>query len=86
VYQNFAELLIEEEAGRLANKQMTRYFDTLDAVISTLMYNNAQWVFDQLPMEELAEIPAKQLEEDYERYCKRHALKLDWLGGDDEED
>jgi hypothetical protein len=33
------------------------------------MGNDVGWVFDELSLDELAEIPAEQLEDDYIKYC-----------------
>ena len=68
-FLNFAELIKSEEEGRFMNSQMTFYFHQLDDIFSELMGNDVGWVFDELSLDELAEIPAEQLEDDYIKYC-----------------
>jgi hypothetical protein len=68
-FLNFAELIKSENEGRFMNSQMTFYFNQLDDVFSELMGNNVGWVFEELSLDELAEIPAEQLEDDYITYC-----------------
>jgi hypothetical protein len=67
--QNFALLRIEEEGGRFMNSQMTCHFDNINEFFSDLMCNDSSQVFDELDIDELAELSAKQLEEDFEKYC-----------------
>lgn len=66
---NFAELIKSENEGRYMNKQMTFYFFMLDESLSRLMWNEPEWVFDFLDIEELAKLSPQQLEDDYESYC-----------------
>ena len=68
-FLNFAELIKSEGEGRFMNSQMTFYFYQLDESFSELMANDPDWVFDFIDIEELAEIPAKKLEDDYFKYC-----------------
>ena len=68
-YQNFAKLILEEHNGRFGNKQMTKYFISLDLQYSDLMSNDSLIVFDELDIEELANISEDQLEKDFENYC-----------------
>jgi hypothetical protein len=68
-FQNFAKLILEEENGRFGNEQMTKYFKALDLQYSDLMSNDAWMVFDELDIEELADISEEQLKEDFENYC-----------------
>ena len=68
-FLNFAELIKSEEEGRFMNSQMTFYFYQLDEAFSELIGNDMGWVFEELPVDELAQIPAEQLEDDYIAYC-----------------
>jgi hypothetical protein len=68
-FLNFAELIKSENEGRFMNSQMTFYFYQIDDAFSELMMNDPSWVFDCLEIDELAEIPAEQLEDDYIQYC-----------------
>lgn len=68
-FLNFAELIKSENEGRFMNKQMTSYFYKLDEIFSELIANDPEWVFDELDLDELALIPAEQLEDDYISYC-----------------
>jgi hypothetical protein len=68
-FLNFAELIKSENEGRFMNSQMTFYFYQIDEVFSELMMNDPTWVFDYLEIDELAEIPAEQLQDDYNQYC-----------------
>jgi hypothetical protein len=68
-FLNFAELIKSEDEGRFMNSQMTFYFYQIDEAFSELMMNDPSWVFDYLEIDELAEIPAEQLQEDYKKYC-----------------
>lgn len=68
-FLNFAELIKSENEGRFMNKQMTFYFHQLDMLFSELIQNDEGWIFDELDLDELAEIPAEQLEDDYIQYC-----------------
>ncbi len=67
--QNFAELIIEEENGKWANKQMTRYFETADYSICELTGNDEGFMWDDLDMEEVAKLSAQELQIDYDKYC-----------------
>ena len=69
VFLNFAELIKSEREGRYMNSQMTKYFFMFDEVFSDLMGNDREWIFDELDIDELAEIPAEQLKNDYITYC-----------------
>ena len=76
--QNFALLLIEEENGRLFNKQMTSYFIAIDEFMSNLTANDTWILFDEIPMEEFAELSIEQIEADFEKYCEgRLKFKFD---------
>lgn len=68
-FLNFAELIKSENEGRFMNSQMTFYFYQIDEVFSELMANDPTWVFDYLEIDELAEITAEQLQDDYNKYC-----------------
>jgi len=67
--QNHAKLMVEEDNGRFGNAQMTQYYKKADIVISRLVGNYEGWIWDNLDMEEIAELSVEQLEEDYENYC-----------------
>jgi hypothetical protein len=69
VFLNFAELIKSEREGRYMNSQMTSYFFMFDEVFSDLIGNDTLWIFDELDLNELAEIPAEQLKNDYITYC-----------------
>jgi len=69
IYQNFARLLIDQEGGQIFNSQMTSYFTRLDEVISEMTSDDADWIWDYLDMEEVAEITPDELEADFEKYC-----------------
>ena len=68
-FLNFAELIKSEREGRFMNSQMTSFFYQLDETLSGLMWNEPEWVFDFLDIEELAELSPKQLKDDYNSYC-----------------
>jgi hypothetical protein len=68
-FLNFAELIKSEKEGRFMNSQMTFYFYQLDEVFSELIGNDVCWVFEELSLDELAEISTEQLEDDYISYC-----------------
>lgn len=69
-YQNFAELIIEEqEQGRYANRQMTYIFDRCLNEIADIIANEHDFIWDVLDMKEVAKIPAETLLEDYSEYC-----------------
>lgn len=68
-FQNFAKLILDEDNGRFMNSQMTKYFYQIDETISELIQNNPMWVFDELEIEQLAEIEPSKLELDYEEFC-----------------
>jgi len=78
-FQNFALLISEEDNGRFGNGQMTKFFKNLDTAYSELMSNDPYTVFEELDIEELAELTVEQLREDYARYCDGR-LKFDFRG------
>ncbi len=68
--QNFAELIVEEDNGRYANGQMTKYFYVADRTLCELTGNDEGFMWDDLDMDEVAKIPIEELQSDYEEYCK----------------
>jgi len=79
--QNFALLMIEEQGGRFMNKQMTCYFYAIDDYLSELMSNDSGTVFEELDMDELAELSMEQITQDFEEYCNGR-LKIDFTKED----
>jgi len=76
--QNFASLIVEEDNGRFMNSQMTCYFKVIDEFFSEMLANDAWQVFDELDIEELAELSVEQIEKDFNEYCDGILkLKLD---------
>jgi len=67
--QNHAKLMVEEDNGRFGNAQMTQYYKKADFVISRLVGNYEGWIWEEMDMEEIAELSIEQIEEDYENYC-----------------
>lgn len=67
--QNFALLIIEENMGRYMNNQMTVYFKQADRSICDLIGNDEGFMWNELDMDEIAELSIEQIEEDYENYC-----------------
>lgn len=67
--QNHAKLMVEEDNGRFGNAQMTQYFKKADIIISNLIGYPEGWIWDELDMDEVAELSIEQIEEDYENYC-----------------
>lgn len=67
--QNFAKLIIEEDAGRFMNSQMTFYFHQADRTMCELIGNDEGFMWDELDMEEIAAMPVEELQFDYERFC-----------------
>lgn len=68
--QNFALLILEENNGRFMNSQMTRFFHNINESLSELLANDDTLMFDELDMDELAELSVEQIEEDFENYCQ----------------
>lgn len=68
-YQNFAELIVGEENGRIMNSQMTFYFYQIDSVLSNLLSNDEGFMWDLLDIDEVADLTPEQLQEDYKKYC-----------------
>ena len=71
---NFAESFIESENGRYGNDQMNVYFTMADRFFSELHCSEEGEVFnyleeDGLPMEDLAKLSAKEIEDYYDKYC-----------------
>ncbi len=72
---NFALLILEEQNGRIFNKQMTCYFWTADELFSQFHQSDATVCFDYLKvedgvsMEELSKLTADELYEYAEEYC-----------------
>lgn len=70
---NFAKLIKEEEEGRWANEQMTRFFWGADRVVSELHNCDYGQVFVYLEDDELLKqvqkLTAKQLEDYFDKYC-----------------
>lgn len=77
-YQNFAELILDESKGRFMNSQMTFYFHQADVFFSELLNNNEGMMFDELSLEDLAEITPEQLLKDYDNYCNYKLNALDF--------
>jgi len=70
--QNFAKLILEEDGGRFMNSQMTFYFHQADRVLCDLVGNDKGFMWDDLDMEQVAEISPEELAFDYDRYCSGH--------------
>ncbi len=68
--QNFALLMVEEGNGRIMNSQMTCHFENVDEFFSDLMSNDSGIVFDELGLDNLAELSVEQIQEDFENYCQ----------------
>ncbi len=68
--QNFAELIIEEENGRIANKQMTVFFYKIDMALSEIIGNCEGFMWEEIDMEEVAKIHIDELQSDYEQYVE----------------
>lgn len=65
VYLNFAELIQQENNGRIMNSQMTFFFYQADEIFSDILGNYPEWVWNELNMDEVAIIDASELEKDY---------------------
>lgn len=78
--QNFALLIIEENLGRYGNEQMTQYFKLADEFLSDMMANDRMMMFEELDIDELAELSIEQIEQDFEQFCQgRLRIKSDNL-------
>jgi len=66
--QNFAQLMVEENLGRFMNSQMTFYFKQIDQTLSDILGNDAEMMWEELDMDELAELSVEQIQKDYEKY------------------
>ena len=73
-FQNFAKLLAEEDEGRYANSQMTKYFTSIEEGLSRLIGNDEGFVWDELEIDEVAELSPEKLQEDFENYCEGKML------------
>ena len=78
-YQNFAKLILDEDKGRFMNSQMTVYFHQADVFFSELLNNDEGMIFDELSINELAEITPEQLQKDYDNYCNYKLRALDFI-------
>jgi len=58
------------------NSQMSRYFYEIDEFLSEMFANDTLQVFDELDMDELAELSMEQIKKDFEAYCLEGALAL----------
>lgn len=73
--ENFAKIILDEESGRLANRQMSCYFWAADAVLSDIRGNESELVFNALNddhdiyMEDLVALTPEQIKGMYEDYC-----------------
>ena len=74
--QNFALMIVEENNGRFMNSQMTRYFYGIDEYFSEIMCNGEGSLFEELDIDELAELSMEQIEEDFKNYCNATAMKM----------
>lgn len=68
--QNFALLIVEENLGRYGNEQMTQYFKLADEFLADMMANDPMIVFDELDIDELAELSIEQIQNDFEKFCQ----------------
>ena len=66
--QNFAQLIVEENLGRFMNSQMTRIFNQVNYTLSEIIANDESILWEELDIDEVAEISVEQLEEDYNNY------------------
>lgn len=73
-YQNFAKLIVEANNGRFGNEQMTRIYETIEESLSELVGNDPEFIWDELELEEIAEIPVETLEADYSKYCDGYLI------------
>lgn len=71
---NFANCILQEEQGKVANSQMTYHFWAADSFLCELHCSDEGTVFDnleeeELTIEELADLSSMELYEYYNSYC-----------------
>lgn len=72
--QNFAKLIVEEDMGRFMNSQMTFYFHQADRTLSDMIGNDEGFMWDELNIDEIADMTPEELEHDYNRYCSGNMI------------
>lgn len=77
--QNFALLMVEEGLGRYMNSQMTHYFKSINRTLSEILGNDEEMMWEELDMDELAELSIEQIDEDYKNYvdCKLSLIEAE---------
>ena len=78
-YQNFADLIKQEDEGRFMNSQMTSIFYKLDSEFSEASATDSLWVFDEIDSYELAEIPSDELMNDYMKLLESNRLCIELM-------
>lgn len=71
---NFANCILQEQQGKIANSQMTYHFWAADSFLCELHCSDQGTVFDnleeeELTIEELADLSSMELYEYYNSYC-----------------
>lgn len=66
IYLNFAKLIKQEQEGRYMNSQMTFFYYQADEIFSDIIGNDPDWIWDEIDMDEIAELDEEQLQSDYE--------------------
>jgi hypothetical protein len=71
---NFAETILESQNGMYGNDQMNIYFEIADEFFSDLHTSDSNEVFNELenedlPIEKLAQLSAKEIDYYFKRYC-----------------
>ncbi len=77
--QNFAQLMVEENLGRYMNSQMTHYFKSINRTLSEILGNDEELMWEELDMDEVAELSIEQIEKDYNEYvdCKLSLIEAE---------
>jgi hypothetical protein len=80
--QNYAKLIIEQNNGRFMNSQMTCFFENADTFLSELVGNDEGLMWDELDMQEIAEMSVEQLQKDYNKFCNGR-MKIQFINDED---
>ncbi len=77
--QNFAQLMVEENLGRFMNSQMTFYFKQINRTLSEILGNDEEMMWEELDMDEVAELSVEQIQKDYNEYvdCKLSLIEAE---------
>ena len=67
--QNYAELILRENEGQYMNSQMTCYFHNAEDFLSNLIGNYVGFMWDELDMYTVAQLPYEKIKEDFDKYC-----------------